>query len=134
MRAKSSRHYIDGGKSICDLYRDYVNECKSPPEGNECPYGNYVMYHRIFTQEFNLSFFTPKKDQCELCQAFSTVEDADKEKLKEQYDNHIEKDLSCIEKGKGKEQVNDKFIVACYHLQVMLPCPKGEVHFIINQN
>jgi hypothetical protein len=39
--------------------------------GNMHPRGNYVMYHKIFT-EFSISFFTLKKDQCELCEAFKS--------------------------------------------------------------
>jgi hypothetical protein len=63
---KSTRQYIDGGKSA-DLHRDYVSGRK----WKYAPRGNYVMYHKIFT-EFSISFFTLKKDQCELCEAFKT--------------------------------------------------------------
>ncbi|KAJ8879890.1 hypothetical protein PR048_020510 [Dryococelus australis] len=85
-------------KSIADVYLDYVHQYTNPPGGHEGPFGNYVMYHRIFTQKFNIVFFILKKDQCELCQAFRTAEVAG-EDLKEKYENCIiVKDLSCIVK------------------------------------
>jgi len=58
-RANTSKEFIEGGKSIADLHRDYKSEC----EEKNILAANYVMYARIFNEEFNISFFTPKKDQ-----------------------------------------------------------------------
>lgn len=57
MRANTSKHFIDGSKSIADIHRDYITDCKE----KNIPFVNYVMFYRIFTEDFNISFFTPKK-------------------------------------------------------------------------
>lgn len=82
LRENTTRDYIEGGKTIADLHCDYKNVCK---QKKKRPYGNYVMYHKIFNDEFNISMFTPKKDQCELCHSFNTAEGADKEKIIDKY-------------------------------------------------
>lgn len=89
------------------------------------PYGNYVMYHKIFNEEFNISMFTLKEDQSKLCRSFNTAEGADKEKIVEQYEMRIiERDLSRFQKEADKEIVGDNVMD---DLQTALPCPKGEV-------
>ncbi|KAJ8928719.1 hypothetical protein NQ314_018684 [Rhamnusium bicolor] len=77
-RAGSSREYIEVGKSLADLHRDYVDTCK---KNNEA-FVNYMMYSRIFNHEFNVSFFIPKKDQCDLCVEYSNSKPEEKLKLK----------------------------------------------------
>lgn len=120
-RAQTTRQYIEGSKTIKDLHRDYVEECKE----QQITYGNYVMYSRIFNEEFNLSFFKPKKDQCELCTTFQNSNLEEKEKLVEEYESHIlEKDLSRIVKQTDKESDDKEVIV--YDLQAVLPCPLGQ--------
>lgn len=57
LRAQTSRKFIEGGKSLADLHRDYVELCKSENR----PYGNYTMYSRIFKDKFNISFFFSKE-------------------------------------------------------------------------
>lgn len=64
--ARSSKEYIEGSKSISELHTDYVEECKQKNFQDD-KIGIYTMFYRIFTTEFNISFFKPKKDQCYLC-------------------------------------------------------------------
>lgn len=45
------------------------------------------MFYRIFTEELNISFFSPKKDRCEMCVAFENAAGKEKELLKSKYDN-----------------------------------------------
>ncbi|KAL7636965.1 UNVERIFIED_CONTAM: hypothetical protein RMT77_012723 [Armadillidium vulgare] len=119
-RARTSKEYIQGDKTVSDLYRDYKKMC----EEENLEYGNYLMYYTIFNQEFNLAFFIPKKDQCELCTKFQNGSNAEKETLLVLYENHLqEKDLSRIEKENDKKSTN---IVAVYDLQAVLPCPQGD--------
>lgn len=126
LRAQTTREYIDGGKTISDLHRDYVDQCKQ--DGRN--YGNYVMYSRIFNGEFNLGFFTPKKDRCEFCVAYENSDLENKVELKKKYDEHlVEKNLSREEKKKDKEalKINKNLIVAVYDLQAVLQVPRGDV-------
>ena len=126
LREQSTREYIDGGKSIAGMHRDYVAECKS----NNKNYGNLTLFSRIFNEQFNISFFVPKKDQCELCTAYSNAAEDEKDKLQDQYENHLkEKELCREEKKNDKEcaEKNDKLVVAVYDLQAVLPAPRGDV-------
>lgn len=80
-RADSSRVYIDEIKSLTQIHRDYVEIGQE----NNRPFGNYTLFHRIFTEQYNISFFTPKKDLF-----YENANDLQKEKLKESYDKHHE--------------------------------------------
>lgn len=124
IRKNSSREFIDGGKCIADLYTDYKKQCSE--EGR--PAVHYEMYSKIFNEEFNISFFVPKKDRCELCVSYENADGSGKEKLYEKYTSHLEeKNLSRLEKDIDKSKVSADYIVAVYDLQAVLQTPKGEV-------
>ena len=120
-RANTTRTFIDGSKSIAEIHRDYVANCKE--EG--LPFGNYTLFHRIFTEEHNISFFTPKKDQCDTCTSYHNADEMEKEMLKERYESHQnEKELS--RKEKAIDKASDS-VVAVYDLQAVMQLPKGDV-------
>ncbi|CAK1581384.1 unnamed protein product [Parnassius mnemosyne] len=122
LRQQTAREFIEGGKTIADLHREYVEECGL----NNRPHSNYVMYAKIFNTEFNLGFFEPKKDRCELCVAYEIAED--KQHLQQIYDQHLlEKQLSRQEKQCDKDNASETNIIAVYDLQAVLPVPKGDV-------
>lgn len=84
------------------------------------------MFSKIFNEEFNISFFSPKKDLCNLCESFKNT--PDDPTLTEKYDDHqYEKVISRINKdlGKGNARENTSFIVACFDLQAVMPFPRG---------
>lgn len=79
------------------------------------------MYSKIFNEEYNISFFSPKKDQCELCTSLQNAVGEDKEKFREKYEIHQrEKELSRKEKDEDKKKSNKNFIVSVYDLQAVL--------------
>lgn len=120
-RKDSKKEYIEGGKTVADLHRDYVKQC----EENNLPHANYLMYFRIFS-DFNISFFQPKKDMCEDCVSFTNAPEEEKEKCRESYEQHlVEKDLAREEKCKDKNSVTPNLVVAVYDLQAVLQCPRG---------
>lgn len=122
LRAQTEREYIDSGKSLSDLHRDYQEE----RERRQLPFANYIMFNRIFNTEFNISFFVPKKDQCDVCESFKNADEEGKHKLIEAYNSHLkEKQLSRAEKEKDKN--NNTASVAVYDLQAVLPLPRGQV-------
>ena len=57
LRANTSREFIDGGKSLADLHRDY----QRVREEKQLPFANLMMYSHIFNGEFNISFFHQRK-------------------------------------------------------------------------
>lgn len=121
-RASTSKHFIDGSKTIADIHRDYMADCKA----SNVPFVNYVMFYRIFTDDYNISFFTPNKDLCETCCTYDNAEGEEKNKLEEYYNQHIvEKELSFKEKKYDEEEVNATVVV--YGLQPVMQIPKGDV-------
>ncbi|KAJ8930294.1 hypothetical protein NQ314_016913 [Rhamnusium bicolor] len=99
-RSGASREYIEGGKSLADIHRDYEQKCKDDNE----PAANYMMYSRIFNEEFNISFYIPKRDQCDVCIEYSNSKDEEKVNLKSNYDLHLnEAKLARMEKEKDKK-------------------------------
>lgn len=118
-RAQTKKEYIEGSKNIAQLHRDYQELCKN----RGSPAANYQMYFEIFTKEFNISFFYPKKDACELCLQYENSQEAEKAVLKEKYDLHLkEKTLSRAEKERDKKSNKHTYV---YDLQSVLPCPTG---------
>lgn len=77
LRANTTREYIDGGLTIAHLHRDYKRLRES--ENKEA--ANYDSYFRIFNTEFNISFFVPKKDQCDICEQYKNAVGEAKEKI-----------------------------------------------------
>ncbi|CAG4907276.1 unnamed protein product [Colias eurytheme] len=127
-RADSKRVYIDGGKTVADLHRDYVAECQS----KGLPSANYIMYYNIFSYEYNISFYQPKKDQCEDCTAYANSTEEEKNRLKEKYEKHLkEKTLSRQSKDDDKNHTADNTIVCVYDLQAAMSCPKGEMLLVL---
>ncbi|CAH0591687.1 unnamed protein product [Chrysodeixis includens] len=124
IRANSSREYIDGGLTVAELHRNYSQKRIAD---NKAP-ANYDAYHRIFNTEFNISFFIPRKDQCDVCEAFKNA--VDKEPLMSSYKLHQEeKSLSRIEKKQDIDECkkpDSNSIVAIFDLQAVLPCPIGQ--------
>lgn len=80
------------------------------------------MYEKVFSTEFNISFFSPKKDQCCLCESYKNTNDPD-EGLKSKYKLHIQQnELSRLEKNNDIKAARESqnILVACYDLQAVL--------------
>ncbi|KAK5647942.1 hypothetical protein RI129_002834 [Pyrocoelia pectoralis] len=123
LRAQTKREYIESGKSLADLHRDYKEE----RERQRLPAAHIVMFNRIFNEEFNISFYIPKKDQCDLCESYKNADEEEKKKLVVAYNNHLnQKELSRQEKDTDKKNQNGTY-VAVYDLQAVMPVPKGLV-------
>lgn len=121
-RSHTNRDYIPGDKSLADLHRDYVKLQESKGQAS----ANLMMYSRIFNNEYNISFFIPKKDLCNLCESYKNApDDAD---LKAKFEEHErEKVLSRQAKEYDKSLINNKFIVSAFDLQAVMPCPTGGI-------
>lgn len=78
-REQTKRQYIEGSKTVKGIHRDYVQECQM----NKLTPGNYVIYSRIFNEEYKISFFKPKKDECELCTTYENSNSEEIDKIEE---------------------------------------------------
>ncbi|ELU02205.1 hypothetical protein CAPTEDRAFT_212417 [Capitella teleta] len=84
-RPESNRTYLSSELSVAEMHRLYEAQCSAA--GNEAV--KTSTYRRIFLDNFNISFHTPKKDMCSLCEKFKNTHD--KEPLQETYDLHIQR-------------------------------------------
>ncbi|CAH0403799.1 unnamed protein product [Chilo suppressalis] len=123
VRASTSKQYIGGDKAIKDLYNDFVT--KQTETNRER--GNYMAYYKIFTKEFNLGFFQPKKDQCDLCVSYNNSNTIEKQLLEVKYLKHLEeKTLSRSEKEADRQNITKDSKVVIYDLEAVLQCPRGD--------
>lgn len=127
-RAKTSRQFIDGSRSLAQIHRDYVASCTEKHK----PSASYTIFTRTFNEDFNISFFVPKKDLCETCVAYQNCEQGkgveEENPLQEKYDTHlVEKKLSREEKQRDKTTRTLNGFVAVYDLQAVMQIPKGDV-------
>lgn len=126
LRANTSREYIDVGLTVAELHRDY----QRIREADNKPFANYDKYFRIFYTEFNISFFVPKKDQCDVCESYKNATGEEKQKLEKNYAEHqSQKELSRKEKKidiERSKMTESNDIVAIYDLQAVMPVPIGE--------
>lgn len=79
------------------------------------------MFNRTFNGEFNITFYSSKKDQCDLCKSFKNADEQGKANLVDAYNLHQkDKELSRKEKEANKINVSGSH-VAVYDLQAILP-------------
>lgn len=77
------------------------------------------MFDRIFNGEFNIFFYSSKKDQYDLCKSFKNADEQGKANLVEAYNLHQkDKELSRKEKEANKINVSSSH-VAIYDLQIL---------------
>lgn len=130
-RAQSKKEYIDGIRSLTSIYNDY----KEARENADEPFATLPVFRRIFETEFNISFFVPKKDQCDLCIKYTnTTEDPEFDEedrkylsLKDKYDEHLAEKILSREEKKGDKigAENGNVVTAVYDLQAVLTCPRA---------
>lgn len=126
-RKDTRKEYIEGGRSLMDLYRDYLIVCK---ERQILSPASYQIYSRTINTEYNISFFSPKKDQCEDCVRYKNANNEQKLALQADYEqHHQEKCLSrqAKERDKEKSKQDSSYVVAVFDLQAVLQCPRGDI-------
>lgn len=89
LRSSTSREYICGTKTIKDLWRDFDTDQRAAGK----PSCRYWLYYDIFNKDFNIGFFQPKKDRCDLCFEYELALPERKLQLKERYDRHLEEKI-----------------------------------------
>lgn len=93
---RTSREFIDGGLTTDEMHCNYVEQ--RVQLNKEA--ASYDTYAYVFNTKFNISFFMPKKDQCDLCMSFQNAVGEEKDKLLPEYNSHQkEKQLSREEKS-----------------------------------
>ncbi|XP_072394907.1 uncharacterized protein [Diabrotica undecimpunctata] len=122
IRSDSSREYIEGSKTIAELYRDFTETQKALSKDT----GKYCTYYDIFTREFNIGFHQPKKDQCDQCLQYANSNNEQKKSLQVLYDLHHEEKILCRnEKKEDRKLIHENNKVVVFDLQATLQSPQG---------
>ncbi|XP_050673826.1 uncharacterized protein LOC126971565 isoform X1 [Leptidea sinapis] len=124
LRASTSREFIDGCKTVKELWRDFCNT-----RNERHPKVEYWLYHNVFTTQFNIAFHQPKKDRCDLCVEFELASIDRKSMLKERYQKHFEEKTLCREEKKNDRMnlaEDNGNICVVYDLQAVMQCPTGD--------
>ena len=108
------------------MFRLYKEQCESIEPlvvaVKEC------MYRKIFCEEYNLSFFNPKKDQCGNCLKYQQLVGEEKEKFQDEYNAHLARKTEAQEEkklDKIRATTEDNFVSASFDLQSVLQIPNS---------
>ncbi|KAL4703070.1 hypothetical protein ACJJTC_008656 [Scirpophaga incertulas] len=125
-RKDTQRRYLDKNLNVRKMYLLYEEECLK----NELVAASEITYRRIFSNEYNLSFFVPRKDQCLTCTNYAQATAEKKKELEDAYLAHQERKKTCNkEKEKDKIRANSEnsFSSVTFDLQAVLQIPTCDV-------
>jgi len=130
-RKDTKRLYLNQNLSIRKMYRLYVEKCQTADPPIDPVKQN--VYRKVFCNEYNLSFFKPRKDQCVTCVRYFKASPSEKEKMKLEYEEHIRrKNESQAAKAADKERSMNvqEFVSASFDLQSVLQLPASDVSLL----
>ena len=76
LRKDTKREYLEQTLSISAMYRLYLIWAKK----NGKKTATFHHYSDVFKTQFNIGFFKPKKDQCDLCEGYTNADEELKKK------------------------------------------------------
>lgn len=121
-RARTTKEYVEGSLNLTMLYNLYVEQCKT----SDKPFVTKSIYSKIFNEEYNISFFKPKKDLCNFCTEFENMSPSDQANNRSKHDQHRNDiALSRVEKQQDKENNLPDTILAVFDLQAVIQLPSG---------
>lgn len=124
-RKDSSREYLEENLSLSIMYNLYTEWAKE----NDKNVATKHYYSDIFNNNFNIGFFKPKKDQCDVCEGYTNATNEDKVQLENTYKFHCvnkEKSRQLKDDDKKEASKNPQTSVICFDFQKILSTPKTE--------
>ncbi|CAG9831092.1 unnamed protein product [Diabrotica balteata] len=124
-RISTKRKYLDCKLSINKMYSMYKKLC----EHDGTSVVSSITYRRIFCNNYNYSFFTPTKDQCQLCTQYKTNDEETKKQLQTQYEEHVARKEDCYTakaRDKARAMKDSNFVCATFDLQCVLQIPSSD--------
>ena len=125
-RKDSKKMYLSPGLSVPKMYNLYLEKCAK--DGVQP--ATMSIYRSVFDHQFNLAFFKPIKDQCDICNSFrsKTTDISGEDRVI--YQSHLEnksaaRDEKQNDKLKAKSLEDEDFIAVCFDLEEVLMTPKG---------
>jgi len=133
-RERSKREYLESEvRSVENMHRLFKDWCSD--KGIE-KIPSVSAYRKVFNREFNIGFFVPRKDQCELCNRWKNALNHEERKtILQEYMKHLndKKAVSALKKADKKSASATK-CVACFDLQKVLNCPSSQVSLFFYKN
>lgn len=86
------------------------------------------MYRHIFSTEYNMAFHQPKKDLCDLCNAYSYLSEEAKASQAEEYNTHLNnKRAARLLMSEDKEEAikHANICTVCFDVEQTLTTPRG---------
>lgn len=126
-RKNTSRLYLPASLNISKMYSLYQEYCS---DKNITEVATESIYRAVFNSDFNMSFFRPKKDLCDICHGFKQSSAEEKLAAEETYQLHMKNKNSAREfKDAEKKRAEENRLICCavFDLQQILPVPKSEV-------
>ncbi|KAJ8688004.1 hypothetical protein QAD02_023799 [Eretmocerus hayati] len=128
-RKDSNKEYLSSELSLNKMYKLYETWSLKK-------YGTSAskwVYSDVFNTEFNISFYKPKKDLCNLCEQYKNSSPDEKRNLQKKYDDHISnklkvRELKEVDSLIAKQPQNTYISVACFDLEKVLSYPKAETN------
>lgn len=137
VRAKCQREYVECGLSINKMAKAYKTWC----EENSVPVkerASKYTYRAVLNKEFNIGFFQPKKDQCQLCNMFKNAPRTERETvLRDKWIAHVKSKALAYEAQKKTRKLltQRRDVAMCtFDLQKVLPCPRSETSVFFYKN
>jgi len=132
-RRNSTRKYITREvKSVSQMHELYQEKMRAENPGAKI--ASERQYRDIFNTKFNISFFVPKKDQCDLCNSLdealknATSEqekvDIGKERIKHDQNNDAAQALLDADRKQAQMKENKDLCVVCFDYEKTLWAPK----------
>ncbi|CAH1102952.1 unnamed protein product [Psylliodes chrysocephalus] len=124
-RKDTKKQYLESNLSIKKMYHSYKELCEikqTKPVSEYC-------YRSVFCEDYNLSFFKPKKDQCPICVNYFKADAERKSSLESQYLQHQKRNKDCLaakEEDKNRANSEKEFLSVTLDLQAVLQIPSGQ--------
>ncbi|KAE8746061.1 hypothetical protein FOCC_FOCC007184 [Frankliniella occidentalis] len=136
VRSRIQREYVENGLTGAKMYRHYREWCSESGilEKNRA---SKSQYRHILNFEFNIGFFRPKKDKCQLCALMKNGTRRERDHYKEAWVSHFNSKKQCYaEQKKARELVGrrEDCVMLSFDLQKVLPCPKSDTSVFFYKN
>ena len=123
IRANSTAKYLSPQLNITAMYDLYTtNFCAI----HSIEPVKFNVYHKVFTEEYNIRFFIPKKDQCATCNAYDSASVEEKAIKQQGYTAHKKREMEAFEM-KNSDKIaaasDPTFRSITFDLEAVLPTP-----------
>ena len=108
------REYLSPTLRLAKMYREYVS---SLPEKQQDPMFVKQAYYKVFSEDFNLGFGSPKSDTCSICDKVNNND------LKSHFDE-VKEAASEMKADRREARSHSGTVFKCFDLQQTMPLPK----------